>query len=102
MELNSHSKIFLDFLLAQNQIWKMFAIHGKMTSTSVQSITTEKRLSNQENPGTKLRLKLSLKLYPLITGENGRKFHETKKWICRNLLLANMSQIYILRSKIII
>ena len=63
MELNSHSKIFLDFLLAQNQIWKMFAIYGKMTSTSVQSyITTEKRLSNQENPGTKLRLKISLKL----------------------------------------
>ena len=33
MELNSHSEIFLDFLLAQNQIWKMFAIYGKMTST---------------------------------------------------------------------
>ena len=63
MELNSHSKIFLDFLLAQNQIWKMCAIHGKMTSTSVQNYTTtEKKLSNQENPGTKLRLKLSLKL----------------------------------------
>ena len=62
MELNSHSKLFLDFLLAQNQIWKMFAIYGKMTSTSVRNITTEKRLSNQENPGTKLRLKLSLKL----------------------------------------
>lgn len=42
MELNSHSKIFLDFLLAQNQIWKMFAIHGKMTSTSVQYNDREK------------------------------------------------------------
>ena len=90
MELNSHSKIFLDFLLAQNQIWKMFAIRGKMTSTSVQNYTTTAEKAKQpRKPRDKVAFKAQFR-----GGENGRKFHGTKKWIRTNLLLANMSQIY--------
>ena len=61
MELNSHSKIFLDFLLAQNQIWKMFAIYCKMTSTHSAEYNDREKAYHPRKPVDKAAFKAQFK-----------------------------------------